>query len=81
MDGVDFTESLADRMFYSGTFGTYVFVRVVQAGDVEIALTNNLTGTDNVNADAWTACRADDGLRRVGQRHGGADGRRPLDQD
>ena len=52
LDGVDFTESMADRMFYSGTFGTYVFVRVVQAGDVEIALTNNLTGTDNLNANA-----------------------------
>ena len=52
VDGVDFTENMADRMFYSGTFGTYVFVRVVQAGDVEIALTNNLTGTDTVNANA-----------------------------
>ena len=52
VDGVDFTESMADRMFYSGTFGTYVFVRVVEAGDVEIALTNNLTGTDTVNANA-----------------------------
>ena len=52
VDGVDFTESMADRMFYSGTYGTYVFVRVVTAGDVEIALTNNLTGTDTVNANA-----------------------------